>query len=167
MNLADLTESAQFPAFDFIFQWYRIGLSMELFLNSAWALLVIAIVCHWLRFGRRAPADRRQSFLALIVLVAVLFPVISITDDLWSLHNPAETETCQRRDHLVSSSHVIFPAVAALPVPALAELSVGFQPLIVPLPQPLLAVDNPVFDAIESRPPPAACLPSASNPIFV
>jgi hypothetical protein len=140
---------------------------MELFLNSAWALMAIAIVCHWLRFGRRAPADRRQSFFAALVLIAVLFPVISITDDLWSLHNPAETETFQRRDHLVSSSHVIFPAVAELPVPALAELSFDFQPLIVPPPLPVLAFDNPAFDAIESRPPPTACPPSASNPKFI
>ena len=77
------------------------------------------------------------------------------------------TETFQRRDHLVSSSHVIFPAVAELPVPALAELSFDFQPLIVPPPLPVLAFDNPAFDAIESRPPPTACPPSASNPKFI
>ncbi len=127
---------------------------MELFLNSAWMLLAIAIGYLWLRFERRAPMDRRQPFIAMLVLVAILFPVISITDDLWALHNPAETETCQRRD-MVSSSHVIFPAAAGLPLPALAELSFGFQPLILPLHLPAPAVDNPAFDAIEDRPPPA------------
>jgi hypothetical protein len=140
---------------------------MELFLNSVWVLLAIAIVCHWLRFERHAPADRVQSFTAVLVLIAVLFPVISITDDLWALHNPAETETCQRRDHLASRSHVIFPAVADLPLPALADLSFDFQPLIVPLPLSVLAVDNPAFDAIETRPPPAACTPPAPNSIFI
>ena len=122
--------------------------SMELFLNSAWALLAIAIGCLWQRFERRASADRRQSFIAVLVLIAILFPVISITDDLWALYNPAETET--------SNSHVIFPAVADLPLQGLADLCFGFQPVILPLHLPVLAVDNPAFDAIENRPPPAA-----------
>jgi len=130
--------------------------SMELFLNSAWALLAIAIGCLWQRFERSASADRRQSFIAVLVLIAILFPVISITDDLWALYNPAETETCQRRDHLASNSHVIFPAVADLPLQGLADLCFGFQPVILPLHLPVLAVDNPAFDAIENRPPPAA-----------
>jgi hypothetical protein len=113
-------------------------------------------VCLWLRFERRDPADRRQSFIAMLMLVAVLFPVISITDDLWAIHNPAETETCLRRDHLASNAHSIFPAVAATPALACAEFVFGFQGFIVPLHLPLLAVYNPAFDAIENRPPPVA-----------
>jgi hypothetical protein len=72
---------------------------MELFLNSAWALLAVAIVYLWLRLGRRAVSERQMSFVALVMLIVILFPVISVSDDLWSIQNPAETDTCQRRDH--------------------------------------------------------------------
>ncbi len=47
---------------------------------------------HWhMReaFGRR--------LLALAVLLCILFPAVSISDDLWALHNPAETDILLRR----------------------------------------------------------------------
>jgi hypothetical protein len=129
---------------------------MELFFNSVWVLMAIASVCFWLRLGRRTLAERHMSFVALVMLVVILFPVISVSDDLWSIQNPAETDTCQRRDHRVSDPHALFPVMAALPEPAVAELSFGFQHLDVPRNTSLPAVENPAFAAIENRPPPAA-----------
>ena len=129
---------------------------MELFLNSAWALVAIVIACLWLRLEPRTPVDRRAQFIALVMLIVILFPVISVSDDLWSLHNPAETDTCQRRDHLASCPHSILPAVAALPEPASTELRFGFRRLAPPLTPPLLAVENPALYPVENRPPPAA-----------
>ncbi|MFZ0745499.1 MAG: hypothetical protein WAM85_13895 [Terracidiphilus sp.] len=129
---------------------------MELFLNSVWALVATVILCYWLRLEERDKAKRRLSFVALTMLIVILFPVISVSDDLWSLHNPAETDTCQRRDHLAPCPHFIFPAVAALPESAPAELAFGSLRLTVPLsPQPL-GVENPALDPIQNRPPPAA-----------
>ena len=87
---------------------------MELFLNSGWALVAIASLFLWLHLGRRKAADRHLSFIALVMLIVTLFPVISVSDDLWCLHNLAETDTCQRRDYGVSCPHSIFP-VATLP----------------------------------------------------
>ncbi len=129
---------------------------MEFFLNSAWALLAFFIVCLWLHVEPRDHADRRLSFVSLVMLLVILFPVISVSDDLWSLQNPAETDTCLRRDHLASCAHAIFPAMAALPEPVFAVVPFGFQRLTAPLNLPVRAVDNAAFDAIQNRPPPAA-----------
>jgi hypothetical protein len=134
---------------------------MELFLNLAWVVLAALMFCLWLRFSpltgpQGRIVDRRMQFVALAVLIAILFPVISVTDDLQAIQNPAETDSCQRRDHVVSSAHSIFPAVAALPVPAFAELSFGILRFVAPgrLPAPL--IDLPALASIQNRPPPAA-----------
>lgn len=48
---------------------------MELFLNAVWALLAVTALT---RLGRRSTA----ATLATICALALLFPIISITDDL-------------------------------------------------------------------------------------
>ncbi len=90
------------------------------------------------------------------MLFVILFPVISVSDDLWSIQNPAETDTYQRRDHLAACPHSVFPAVAALPQFAIAELTFGFQRSGALLRPPVLAVDYHIIDGIESRPPPSS-----------
>jgi hypothetical protein len=79
---------------------------MELFLNFAWALLAIASVCLWMRLERRAGVERRLPLIALALLIVILLPVISVSDDLQVLQNPAESDTfqCQRRDCLAHGS---------------------------------------------------------------
>ncbi len=129
---------------------------MEILLNSAWALVVIAGLCLWLRFGERANRDRRAPFVALAMVFVILFPVISVSDDLWSIQNPAETDTYQRRDHLAACPHSVFPAIAALPGLAFDGVTGGFQPFSTLFWPPLLAVDSHIIDGIENRPPPAA-----------
>ncbi len=129
---------------------------METLLNFAWVLMAIASVCLWFRFGGRAGCDRRLSFVALVMLLVILFPVVSVSDDLWSVQNPAETDTCQRRAHRDFSSHTSLPAIAALPLPAFAELSFGIQRFSVSVPSSQLVPENPALDPIQSRPPPIA-----------
>jgi hypothetical protein len=131
-------------------------MSMELFLNSAWAVMSIVIVCLWLRLDGRTKGERRLPFVALVMLIVILFPVISVSDDLWSLQNPAETDTCQRRNHLDSSPHSIFPAIAALPELAPTELTFSSRWIAAPLSLPLTVVENPALDPIQNRPPPSA-----------
>ena len=128
---------------------------MELFLNSAWAVMAVVAICVWLCLERRDKAERRLSFVALVMLLVILFPVISVSDDLWSLHNPAETDTCQRRDHVAPCPHSIFHATAVLPEPPPAELAV-FQNLGVTLGFPELTHESPALGPIQNRPPPAA-----------
>src|SRR5579863_7791331 len=108
------------------------GVRMELILNLAWALSAIGIVCLWLRFGHHANAGRRTQIVALAVLILILFPVISVTDDLQAVQNPAEVDACLRRCHVIANPHCIFPAVAALPLPDFDAPSIGFLQLIAP-----------------------------------
>jgi len=129
---------------------------MELTLNLVWALLAIAIVCLWLRFAPRAGASGRTQWAALTVLILILFPVISVTDDLQAVQNPAEVDSCLRRDHTSSHPHSIFPAIAALPLPALSELPFGFVNMAAPGHSPASVVDHPGLRTIHNRPPPVA-----------
>jgi hypothetical protein len=97
-----------------------------------------------------------MQFVALAVLILILFPVISVTDDLQAAQNPAETDCCLRRNHACSTPHSIIPAIAALPLPVFAELSFGALHVVAPgsLPAPLL--ENPALAPVQNRPPPAA-----------
>ena len=133
---------------------------MELTLNLAWMVLAALMFCLWLCFAPSAGPDRRiedrrAQFVALAVLTLILFPVISVTDDLQALQNPAETDSCLRRDHIVSNAHSIFPAVAALPLPVFAELPFGVLRISAPSRLPVPIFDHPALASIQNRPPPA------------
>jgi len=70
---------------------------METVLNLAWALLVMLMFGLWMRFAPHTGPNRRGDspriqFVALAVLILLLFPVISVTDDLQAIQNPAETK---------------------------------------------------------------------------
>src|ERR1700691_531557 len=144
---------------------------MELALNLAWVILAMLMFCVWPRFAartgpkRRMPErqmpnqrmkDRRMQFVALSMLILILFPVISVNDDLQPLQNPAEADCCLRRVHVVTNTHSIFPPVAALPVPVFAELSFGFVRLAAPSRLSAPVVDHPGLASIQNRPPPEA-----------
>jgi hypothetical protein len=131
-------------------------LKMELFLNLAWVLLAALMFCLWLRLAPRAGASPRMQLVALAVLVAILFPVISVTDDLQATLNPAESDCSLRRGHATSSPHSICPPVAALPLPPTADLSFGMLRMtnLGSLHAP--AFDHPALAPIENRPPPVA-----------
>jgi hypothetical protein len=134
---------------------------MEFALNLAWVLLATLLFCMWLRLAppdghEHRTQDRRLQFVALAVLLLILLPVISVTDDLLAVQNPAETDSSVRRDHGCASAHSIFPSVAALPQPASAGVSFGFLRFAAlgTLPAPLL--HRPALAGIQNRPPPAA-----------
>jgi hypothetical protein len=92
----------------------------------------------------------------MAVLILILFPVISVTDDLQVIQNPAEVDSCLRRDHAISHPHSIFPAIAALPLPALAELPFGFLQRVALSRSPAPIVDHPGLRTVRNRPPPFA-----------
>jgi hypothetical protein len=129
---------------------------MELALNLAWAFSAIVIVCLWLRFAALAGTSRRTQWIALAVLILILFPVISVTDDLQAVQNPAEVDSCIRRVHAISHPHSTFPAVAAMPLPILAALPFGFLQMAAPGRSPAPVVDHPGLRTIHNRPPPVA-----------
>jgi hypothetical protein len=59
---------------------------MEVLLNTTWLLVAIGAFLFWQVEGednaRRREHNRRYRFLALAVALILLFPVISLTDDL-------------------------------------------------------------------------------------
>ena len=131
---------------------------MELILNLVWTLLAALMFCLWLQFGVRIDHDRRMQLVALAVLILILFPVISVTDDLLVAQNPAEADAyylCTRRDHVAVSPHSIFPAAAALPLPVFAQLASGYSHFGTPCNRSAPVVDLPALAAIQNRPPPA------------
>jgi hypothetical protein len=134
---------------------------MELVLNLAWILQAALMFCLWLRFAPRTGPnqrnlDRRRQFVALTLLLLILFPVISVTDDLQAIQNAVETDSSLRRDHIAVNPHSIFHMVAALPLPAFAELSLGAPRLAATRSLPVPMSDHPALTPIQNRPPPTA-----------
>jgi len=130
---------------------------MELTLNLGWALLAIWMLCAWVRMAPRKALDRSTQFIALALVILILWPVISVTDDLAiAVQNPAEVDCCARRDYDVSYPHSIVPAAAALPAPTFAGLLIAYVQMAAPgnLSGPF--VDQPALGPIQNRPPPAA-----------
>jgi hypothetical protein len=129
---------------------------MEFALNFVW--MALASLMFWL-WMRRAPSEgvsRWTQLAALAVVVLILLPEISVTDDLMAAQNPAETDCCQRKDYAVAIPHSVFPAIAALPPPVLAELTFSFMRFAAPSGVLGSQVDNPALTSIQNRPPPTA-----------
>jgi hypothetical protein len=64
---------------------------MEMALNAVWLLVAVAAMV-WLPRWRRAPRDgsRARDLLVVVCFAALLFPVISMTDDLQALQMASE-----------------------------------------------------------------------------
>jgi hypothetical protein len=129
---------------------------MELALNLAWVLLAALMFCLWWRYAPQTGRDRRMQLVALAVLLLVLFPVISVTDDLQAAQNPAETNSCQRRVHGYTGPHSNSSPIAALPLTAFAGLSLGSPRVATPGNSATPVIDHPALHPIQNRPPPAA-----------
>lgn len=128
---------------------------MELFFNFAWAFVAVASVFLWTKQGQRTPRCGRSSVIALATLVVLLFPVISVSDDLWSLRHPAETDICQRRDHRNGASDTQFQTHAALPAPIRVEPNFQLERLDEPRRVDMVAIAVPALGPLANRPPPA------------
>ena len=132
------------------------SLGMEPLLNFVWALVTVCGLYLWFKHRPRATTSPLVSSVALAMLVVILFPVISVSDDLWSLQNPAEAVTCQRRDHHDLRVPTHLPEAAAVPPSEVAALSFGFERLEVSTNAFHLPPKNPALQPIQNRPPPAA-----------
>jgi hypothetical protein len=128
---------------------------VELALNLVWAVLAVIGLLSWLRLAPSSGTSRCMQFAALAMLILILFPVISESDDLWAVQTPAETDSSLRRDHQAANPHSIFSGAAALPVAAFEPFSFGFQGDVVLTSLPAPAVKNPALSSIQNRPPPA------------
>ncbi|MGA2250137.1 hypothetical protein [Terracidiphilus sp.] len=130
---------------------------MEIFLNIAWAVLAIALVVLWLRIGCRMDQSRRSQIIAIAVLIAILFPVISVSDDLMAVQNSAETDNGQRRDHLASGdAHLLHTATAIEPPPIITGAAFGFLQHVSPGQDAPKVSDHLKLTPYANRPPPMA-----------
>jgi hypothetical protein len=129
---------------------------MELVLNLAWVLLAASMFGLWLRHSPRAAGDRRMQLVALAVLLLILFPVISVTDDLQAIQNAAETDCCQRRGHAGSGAHPLCASPAAMPLSAFAGVSLAELRVAIHASPAAPHRDDPALYPIQNRPPPAA-----------
>ena len=88
---------------------------MELILNLAWMLLIALLFLRWKSLR---PAQQRHPHLQLIALgliAILLFPAISVTDDLLAPQALAESDsTTLRRDHSQLLHSAEIPNCAAL-----------------------------------------------------
>jgi hypothetical protein len=132
------------------------GQSVEIILNLAWALVAIGAICIWQRTETRVGRERHLPFIALVMLIVILFPVISVSDDLWSIQNPAETDTLQRRDQLEPCTHFLLLPVATLCETVLAQPDPRPQRLTATLRVPLPVVTLYTSHQLANRPPPTA-----------
>lgn len=129
---------------------------MELALNLGWVIVAAWMTCAWLRVSPRGARERHAQFVALAVIILILLPAISMTDDLLAAQNPAEADCCVRRDHDAARSHSIVPVTTAFPMPELAQPTSGIAHLRAPNCEPTPTLAVPLFDSIQNRPPPAA-----------
>jgi hypothetical protein len=129
---------------------------MEFFLNVAWTCLALMSLGLWLRHEHRTGTQRRMPLIALVMLLVILFPVISVSDDLWSIQNPAETDTCQRRNQLSPDLHSLIPVLAATLVPSFAQVNLEVRYFSVSLNLPADVSSVPALEGIDNRPPPSA-----------
>jgi len=129
---------------------------MEILLNLVWALLAVCLVQLWVCFAPREGASRGTQIAALAMLILILFPVISVTDDLQAAPNPAEDKIYLRKNHAEASPHSLVPMAAVSPQPAFAELGFGFAGFVAPMGRSFQRAENPSLGPVQNRPPPIA-----------
>jgi len=64
---------------------------LELILNLVWAGIATALLVLWRRFGFAKGRRAAIALLALVCVICILFPIVSMTDDLNA--SPADPET--------------------------------------------------------------------------
>jgi hypothetical protein len=129
---------------------------MEIFLNLAWAMLAALSVLFWLHRGPRQGTKLRTQLAALGLLLLILFPVISVSDDLQMAFNLAEDDIYLRRDPTADHSFTVHLPTAILPAFLHADVTFGFSELDVSSQAVALSVQNPATSRILNRPPPSA-----------
>lgn len=134
---------------------------MEFFLNLAWAATSVLLIAGWIWSIRRGHTQFQWTTLvALALLLVLLFPVISMTDDLVAMNTPAEGE------HMVRLLEAPLGQVAVLGLlDAFAALALVLMNMAAPL--SFSRIRTRVFAemllagfirAFGVRPPPAAAL---------
>jgi hypothetical protein len=128
---------------------------MELALNLAWMVLVAFMSWLWICRSPREDESRWTQFVALAVIILMLFPVISMTDDLMAAQSLAETSSCQRKDHVCMDATPKPHAVLDLFLPVFGALYPGSLTVALSDDLPTASAKTPAVGSIQTRPPPA------------
>lgn len=145
---------------------FTIKCNVETLLNCLWLVLSLSLMTAWLTHGlRQQPAraprllpSRRLQFTAIVVLLLLLFPVISLTDDLAMCAATRDTEQALRLHELCDGSH---------PQPTMLPSSLAWMDTIhfllstathrtLEQDAQLLTLQEGARFPIDSRPPPTA-----------
>ena len=136
--------------------WVKIGLFMELFLNLAWFLVAGALVYLWFEGGARSNPHWRSQLIAIAVLIAILFPVISMSDDLLAVQNTSEADNYLRRDFFIGlHGNPVVPAMAMMAAIIFAGFGLAFLQFAAPSRLTIIKPQPSDITNISSRPPPA------------
>jgi hypothetical protein len=112
------------------------------------------MVCLWLRLGGAKGADRWRQIIAIAVLIAILFPVISVSDDLMAVQSATETDSLQRRDYLASTTtHPVLP-FAVIVIALAFDLNFGSPRLVSARNLALPSFARPELGVAGNRAPP-------------
>ena len=125
-------------------------------LNLEWVVLATAMCWLWVRHARREGPGRQMQFIALVLVLANMFVVISMYDDMAMAQNPAEIRCFQREDDLGAHAHApLHPVMASTPTLAAEP---HFNTIRFTAPGSLLVPTVKVLalSSIQNRPPPAA-----------
>ena len=125
-------------------------------LNLGWLVLATLMCLLWVRHARRQGPVRQVQFIALALVLANMFVVISIYDDMAMAQNPAETNCFQRKDDLSAYPHAPLHSVAVLIPLFSAKPSFDSSHSAVLGNLVASALKVPATNSIQNRPPPAA-----------
>ena len=138
---------------------------METLLNCVWLVLSLSLLTAWIaHVSSIQPSveqnlpSRRLQFIAIVVLVLLLFPVISLTDDLAMCAATRDTEQALRLHELCDGSHpqpAMLPSVLAWMDTIHSLLSIGTHRTLEQDAQ-LLTLQEGARFPVDSRPPPFA-----------
>jgi hypothetical protein len=125
-------------------------------LNLEWVGLATLLCWLWARHARREGPGREVQCIALALVLANMFVVISMYDDMAMARNPAETRCVQREDDLGAHAHApLYPVAASIPTLA-AELPSSALQFAVPGSLLVPTVKVHALSSVQNRPPPAA-----------
>jgi hypothetical protein len=132
---------------------------MELLLNLVWIATASAALVAWVAWRRSSDSDAVPKMLrgtmVVVCVLALLFPVISISDDL--SQTPGLVESSRLQDVLKAPElRGIYHMAATLPAVFLLSLQPAFQPLPRQYVRAARLSLHEVFwsPSIEKRPPP-------------
>ncbi len=136
-------------------RWGRNGSFMELTLNLAWMMLAALMVWRWMRQAPRESESRRTELIALVAIILILLPIISVTDDLIAGQSLAETSSCQRKDHLCADTTSTHHPVQDLSLPVCALIRPGYLMVALLDDLPTASAKTLAVASVQIRPPPA------------